>query len=266
MAKQEGYFMESKHLSIHFDAIDTDEAKGPVKVGWFVSGAQPSVLFDPPERLRTVDMSKEHIKSASRCPAIINMESRYFVVRCPYDINIGFTRNKEGKPELKNLNGNRSPIRANKLGQLLHMTPEHEWRFKDRPTIQLSMPYTFIADEPVFMTQLDTFMHYRQPPMPGTIFGGRFPIHNWPRGLMWAFEWHDIKKPLVLKRGDPLFYLTFEAIRPDRAVQMFEAEQTPELKEYVKAISGAVNYVDQTFSLFKAAEKIRPETLLTPKK
>ncbi len=258
--------MDSKHLSIHYDLPDTDAAKGPVKVGWTISGKQPRVLFDPPERLRMVELNKDHAKSASRCPAVINMESRYFVVKSPYDFNLGFKRGKDDKPELVNLNGSKSPIRASKLGQVFHMTPEREWRYKDRPTVQLSMPYTFFADEPVFITQLDAFLFYRKVPLPGTIFGGRFPINNWPRGLMWAFEWHDIKKPLVVNRGDPLFYVSFEATQPERPIQLIEAEETPEFKEYVEAISGAVNYVDKTFSMFKAAERIRPEKLLVPKK
>ena len=33
----------------------------------------------------------------------------------------------------------------------------------------------------------------------------------------------------------------------------------------MEQISGAVNYVNQTFSLFKEAEKRRPAKLLTPK-
>ena len=46
---------------------------------------------------------------------------------------------------------------------------------------------------------------------------------------------------------------------------MIEAEMTPELKTYLDHISGAVNYVSQTFSLFEAAERVRPDTLLTPR-
>ncbi len=258
--------MESTYLGINYDLPEDEGQSGAVKVGWLASGKTPSVLFDPPERLRMVEANRDHAKSASRCPAVINMESRYFAIKSPYDFNLGFKRNKEGKPELVNLAGTKSPIRGNKLGQVFHMTPEREWRYKDRPTIQLSMPYTFISDEPVFITQLDAFLHYRKTPLPGTIFGGRFPIHNWPRGLMWAFEWHDIKKPLVVNRGDPLFYVMFEAIRPERPIQLFEADETPELKEYIQAIAGAVNYVDKTFSMFKSAERIRPEKLLKPKK
>lgn len=258
--------MESRYLSLNYD-LPTDEGQnGPVKVGWMVRGKEPAVLFDPPERLRTVEADKSHAKSASRCPAVIGMESRYFMIKSPYDFHIAFKRGEGNKPELVNLEGNRSPIRASKLGKVFHLTPEREWRFKDRPTIQLVLPYLFLADEPVFITQLDAFLHYRKNPLPGTIFGGRFPVHNWPRGLMWAFEWHDISKPIKVARGDPLFYVTFETIRPERAVQLIEAEETPELTEYLENIAGAVNYVDQTFSLFKAAERIRPQTLITPKK
>jgi hypothetical protein len=106
------------------------------------------------------------------------------------------------------------------------------------------------------------FMHYSRDPLPGTIFGGRFPINVWPRPLMWAFEWHDITKPLRIQRGDPLFYCLFETMPQDRGVAMVEAEVTPELKDYMELISGAVNYVNQTFSLFDAAEARRPASLV----
>ena len=58
----------------------------------------------------------------------------------------------------------------------------------------------------------------------------------------------------------------FEADGPERPVQLVEAEKTPELAAYLEHISGAVNYVNQTFSLFKAAEAARPAKLVTPKK
>ena len=48
-------------------------------------------------------------------------------------------------------------------------------------------------------------------------------------------------------------------------VQVVEAEKTAELSAYLDKVSGVVNYVNQTFSLFKAAESLRPKRLLTPK-
>ena len=156
-------------------------------------------------------------------------------------------------------------VRPAKLGEALTLVNEAEWRYPDRPTVQLNLPYVFIADEMVYITQLDAFAHYRRQPLPGTIFGGRFPVNLWPRPLMWAFEWHETDKDIILKRGDPLFYCQFEGNGPDRAVQVVEAERTPELQAYMEHISGVVGYVNQTFSLLKTAEAARPAKLLTPK-
>lgn len=250
---------------LEFERREDGPGSGPVTVGWFLTKDKGAVLYDPPERLIVRQTSKTHAKSASRCPAVIQMESRYFVVKCPFDLHIGIGRDDKGKAHLINRAGTASGIRSNKISEVLVLVNESEWRFPDRPTVQLMLPYCFIADETVYLTQLGTFAHYRPDPLPGTIFGGRFPLNLWPRPLMWAFEWHDPTKDLILRRGEPLFYCQFEASGPDRPVQVVEAERTVELEAYMEKISGAVNYVNQTFSLFKAAEAIRPAKLLKPK-
>lgn len=254
------------HFTMNYVRPPEDPKNGPVRVGWLLSDIESPVIYDAPRRVNSREARREHAKSASRCPAILNLESRYFEIPCPFDLNLGFTRDKEGRPALKNLSGEKSAIRGSTLGKRLTVTKENEWRFPDRPIVQLRLPYLFITDEIVYLTQLDAYMHYRKVPLPGTIFGGRFPINVWPRPLMWAFEWHDTDKPIVIKRGDPLFYCQFEFDGPDRNVQMIEAEMTDELQTYIKHIGGAVNYVNQTFSLFEAAERVRPKTLLEPRK
>lgn len=258
--------MALKHWFETPDAKAEPRRTGPVRVGWLLNEPRSGVVYAPPERIRSAEVNRTHAKSASRCPAIVNMESRYFMVRVPYDIHLRFVRDKNGKPGLRNILGEASPVRASVLNKKLHLTNEAEWRYADRPTIQVSLPYLFIADEPTYMTQLSAFMHYAKDPMPGTIFGGRFAIHNWPRPLMWAFEWHDTKQDLILKRGQPWFYVQFETNPQDRAVSMVEAEMTKDLSDYLEHISAAVNYVNQSFSLFKDAERVRPETLLVPVK
>ncbi|MGZ9812526.1 hypothetical protein ACXN5S_18850 [Pseudoroseicyclus sp. H15] len=254
-------------LSVNFENTAGEASgSGPVTVGWLLTEKKGGIIYAPPERVRSVDVDRRHAKSASRCPAVINLESRYFVIKCPFDIHIGFTRDDKGKPALRNLAGEKSSIRPSKLGEKLHLTNEAEWRRPGVPTIQLSLPYLFVADEPVYMSQVSPFMHYRREALPGTIFGGRFPINVWPRPLMWAFEWHEPEKPIKLSRGEPLFYAGFETVGPERSVQMVEAEDTQDLQDYLELISGAVNYVNQTFSLFEAAEQRRPARLVTPVK
>jgi len=243
---------------------DGTARSGPVTVGWMLTEQKAGIIYYPPERVRSVDLNRKHAKSASRCPAVINLESRHFLIRCPFDIHIGFARDDKGKAVLRNLAGEASAIRASKLGEKLHVTSEVEWRHPEVPTIQLALPYVFIADEPVYISQVAPFMHYQRDPLPGTIFGGRFPINVWPRPLMWAFEWHDITRPIRIARGDPLFYAMFETMPQDRGVAMVENEVTPALKDYMELISGAVNYVNQTFSLFEAAEARRPASLVSP--
>ncbi len=253
-------------VTLTYDRPDEGPGSGPVTVGWFRSSDKGAVLYDPPTRLQSRDQSRTHAKSASRCPAVIQMESRYFSVPCPFDLHVGFARDAKGKAAFVNRAGNASPIRTAKLNDVLVMVSEAEWRYPDRPTVQMVLPYTFIADEPVWLTQLGAFAHYRKDPLPGTLFGGRFPISLWPRPLMWAFEWHEPEKDIILRRGEPLFYCQFEGSSPERPVQLVEVERTAELMAYVEAIGGAVNYVNQTFSLFKSAEALRPKTLVVPKK
>ena len=254
-------------ISINYTRPEGDPRGGTVKIGWLMTEKTASVIYFPPERLRSAGVNRTHAKSASRCPAILALENRYMVVRCPFDLHLGFSRDKNGTPILKNLLGNKSPVRRSKLNKVLTVVSESEWRYPDRPIIQLGLPYLFIADEPVFMSQIAPFFHYQdENPLPGTIFGGRFPIDVWPRPLMWAFEWHNIEKAIRLKRGQPLFYCQFEFDNPERSFQIFEAERTPELEGYIAQISEAVSYVNQTFSLFQAAREVRPERLLTPVK
>lgn len=253
------------HFDIVFDRPEEGPKTGPITVGWFLASDKAAVLYDPPERIIFRQTNKAHSKSASRCPAVIQLESRYFMVKCPFDLHIGFGRDEKGRAVLINRAGTASSIRANKLNEVLTLVSETEWRYPDRPTVQLHLPYCFIADELVYITQLGTFAHYRKDPLPGTIFGGRFPLNIWPRPIMWAFEWHEPQKDIVLKRGEPLFYCQFEGEGPDRPVQLVEAEKTPELSAYMEKVSGVVNYVGQTFSLFKAAEEMRPKKLLKVK-
>jgi len=252
-------------ITITYDSPQEGPRSGPITVGWFRAEEKQAVLYDAPTRLSFRDTDKSHAKSAGRCPAVVQMESRYFVIHCPFDLHLGFARDAKGKAVIVNRAGSASAIRPAKLNEVLAMVAETEWRYPGRPTIQLILPYVFVADEPVYLSQIGPFAHYRKDPLPGTIFGGRFPVNIWPRPLMWAFEWHEPEKDIVLRRGEPLFYCQFEGEGPERPVQLIEAEKTPELATYMDQIGGAVNYVNQTFGLFKAAETLRPDRLLKPK-
>jgi hypothetical protein len=235
------------------------------EVGWLLDSNEAQFLWGAPKRVRTFEGNPEHAKAVNNCPAYLDYESRMFEVLCPVDLRVRFQRDAQGRMALTNPDGEKSGVRMSHMPKLLTMSPPNEWRHPERPIVQIVTPYVFVADEPVWMTQGPPIQHYSKDPWPGLLIGGRLPIHVWPRTMMWAFEWWDISRDLVLKRGEPWFYVNFETSDPSRPVRLVEAELTPELKEYRAGMSGVTNYINRTYSLFKVAEERRPAKLLTPK-
>ena len=240
--------------------------KRTVTVGWMLRAPKTSVIFSPPEPFSRDDPKPISSKSIQHCPAAIDFDRRHFVIPAPIDVTLNFQRQPDGSLGLKDANGERSNIRESGLQSMLMLGPQSEWRHPDRPLIQFISPYIFVADEPCFVVQTAPYLHYFPEPRPGVQMGGRFPIHIWPRPLSWAFEWHDISKPLTLKRGEPWFYVRFETENPSARVRLVEQEETKELGEYIDCISDVSKYVNQTYPLFSEAQRRRPETLVKAKK
>ena len=241
-----------------------DKARA-VEVGWLLDTDKAAFIWEAPRRLSRSDPPPAHAKAVSYCPAVLDHEAKMFEVPCPIDVRLGFKLDEKGAPVLVNLDGDQSTVRGKHLNQMLAVVNRREWRHPDRPVIQFITPYVFLADEPVWMQQLPPITHYRPDPWPGVLIGGRLPIHVWPRQMMWAFEWFEPKKPLELKRGEPWFNVRFETHDPSRPVRLFEAQMTPELREYNRGMGAVANYVNRTYSLFKTAETRRPTTLLKKK-
>lgn len=241
-------------------------AKRTVTVGWLARTTQTSVLFAPPKPFTRDDPKAASSKSVQHCPAAIDFDRRHFVIPCPIDIKLHFVRQANGQLSLQDADGEKSGIRQHGLQELLIMHPQSEWRHPDRPLIQFLSPYIFIADDPCYVVQTAPYLHYFAEPRPGVQMGGRFPIHIWPRPVSWGFEWHDVSRPLTLKRGEPWFYVRFETENPSARVRLVEQEQTPELEKYITDIADVSKFVNRTYSLFAEARRVRPAALVRAKK
>lgn len=243
---------------------ETPSSNRVVDVGWLIDTANASLIWEAPRKLTRPTGRTNHAKGVSVCPAVVDHEARMFEVPCPFDVALRYKPNGD-EPAVVNLSGDQSTIRSGHLNKMFTIVNRKEWRDPNRPILQFMTPYTFVADEPAYITQLPAFYHYSQNPLPGLLIGGRFPAHIWPRGLVFALEWYDTSKDLIMKRGEPWFYVTFETADPTGRVRLIEAELTPQLKEYMDGIKGVTNYVSRTFSLFNTAKERRPEKLLVPK-
>lgn len=58
---------------------------------------------------------------------------------------------------LVNRAGTASLIRSDKLGEVLTLVNEVEWRFPDRTAVQLHLPHYYISDEMGYMSQGTAF-------------------------------------------------------------------------------------------------------------
>ncbi|WP_271079340.1 hypothetical protein [Aurantiacibacter sp. MUD61] len=248
---------------------DEAEARGKprtVTVGWTVRWpGNGDAIWAPPKTFSRSDAKAASAKSIQACPAAIDFDRRHFVVPCPVDLTLKFEKNAQGKIQLVDADGEQSAMRPQGRANLFIVQPPNEWRDPNRPIVQFTAPYVFVADQPCYVVQTAPYLHWFPTPRPGVQMGGRFPIHIWPRPLAWAFEWYDISQPLVLKRGEPWFYVSFETENPSARVRLVEQEMTEELESYVNSITDVSNYVNKTYGLFSEAQRMRPAKLVKPK-
>ena len=162
-----------------------------------------------------------------------NNLNQYALIRCPFDLNFKIVEENK-KFTVKSL------VQDSDLNQLLkqslHLSGIHQWRFPDRPVLQIKTPYRFVSDVPVYLSQVPAFAAYHRHALPGVLISGRFPINIWPRVLMWAVEIHAIDQPIVFKHGDPWFMVRFESSQLNARFKLFEAEETRALSHYIQQV------------------------------
>jgi hypothetical protein len=231
--------------------------------GWLLNTETTSIIWDTPKPVR-IDSQSSDPRGVGKCPSVLDFDRRHFVINCPIDVHLRLNLTR-GDMEVTNVLAEKSPIRSEALQQWIVFQPRHEWRHPQRPVIQMLTSYVFVSDDPLYVNQLPPVFHYAGDTRPGIQINGRFPIDIWPRALMWAFEWHDTTKDLILRRGEPLFCVRFEGPDPAAPIRLVEATKTPELLSYMASITGVSEVVGQTYSLFKTARERRPKKLLFPK-
>lgn len=232
-------------------------------VGWLLKTEDASIIWDSPKQVRIASQSSDP-RSVAQCPSVLDFDRRHYVINCPIDVHLRVKLTPTGM-DITNVLADKSPIRAEALQRWIVFQPRHEWRHEQRPVLQMLTSYVFVSDDPIYVNQYPPILDYTGDRRPGTQICGRFPIDIWPRALMWAFEWHDTTKDLILRRGEPLFYVRFEGKDPAAHVRLVEATKTPELESFMTSITGVTEIVGQTYSLFKNARERRPAKLLFPK-
>jgi hypothetical protein len=235
-----------------------------LEIGWVVDWAKGGLIFEAPRPYVRKAPAPPSAKAVGYCPAVLDHEARFFEIPCPLDMHMRLGKDERGQLRLEYVTSPASSVGAKYLAPLVTLNGPNQWREPGRPVLQIAAPYRFVSDEPAWLMQMPPIFHHRREALPGVMIGGRFPTHVWPRILMWAFEWHDPSADLILRRGEPWFYVRFETGDPTRPVRLIEAAMTDDLRRYCDGMDGVVNYVNRTFSLFPTAARRRPPRLLMP--
>ena len=124
-----------------------------IKVGWLIDeSVKATFIYYEPIRVkqeRSIPLSKRAVQA---CPAINQLERRYFEIKFPFDITLGY--------EKKNNNHNlyvledKTRIDHELINQFIFLMRPELWRDPNKPTIQIRCPYVFLSDKKVYMNQL----------------------------------------------------------------------------------------------------------------
>ena len=175
-------------------------------------------LYSPDDVLTRQSELVEEFYIQSACPVFNHKTSRVFVGHSPRDFSLRVDRTEDHnylvcpEPELLEFDDDHlnspKPVVQIKFPKFLFWTYEDDvwWEFLDHP--MTSYTNNFIA------------------------IGGWFNLSNWARTNSLAITLVDETKPVIIKKGDPLFRSSFHTPNPDDTI-ILKKETDPEMVEEI---------------------------------
>jgi hypothetical protein len=193
----------------------------------------PLAFFDPtpayPEIVASRNFVTGHANNFLGCPAITGYFKNTFVIKSPVDIHLIFDSDKNWI-SIKNCDQkfydsfieNRCDVRTDSSTPMI---------------MSLKLYYYFYSENSCLVESLDPTMHCQPCIENIRVIPGTFDISKWFRFLQPSFEIIDPSKPLIIKRGDPLFYVRLIP-KDDSKVNLVYKEFNKEmLNETIKCMS-----------------------------
>ena len=204
--------------------------------------------YFPPEKIS--DIYKDTKSEFKRCPANKQFLKNFWMIRSPFDVELNINR----KDDTCRINQNQRFFDA------FIFVRWGQYTETDLMSVSFSFQYMFVADEPVWIELYPAFLHGE--PNNTRLISGTFDIYNWQRPVDFSFEVLDDQKPIMVKRGQPLFYVRFLSNKLNDDFKLQEIEWTDELLKLYKRCSPQ-NWVEGlSWKLMKAGNRHRPKKLI----
>ena len=229
-----------------------------IKIGWCLDRDEASAVYYDPEP--TSSLTDRFVKDAGvgSCPAVRDFENQTFTVKSPFTFRLRAVQ--DGDEISFHPVYPFTQIEESLIQNLLLFQPKRLWRNPKYPVLQLNLPYVFVADESVLINQIE----------PTKVLGGknwsliqgRFDIYAWHRPLNWAIEWTNIKDDLIVRRGQPLFQLIFQANEFNANFALSQIERTIEIERAIAATKNVTGVMKGTKKIMLDQAKKNREPFL----
>jgi hypothetical protein len=184
---------------------------------------------------KPISLYDTHIKSGNHkyklCPANKDLTRNTFVVRSPFNAHFIVDADKR---TIEFVQPNVQPF------DFFHMRAG-EYSDTDQPIMSINYHQIFVTEnKDVEMTM--TAPWFEETHHDFRVIPGRFKISDWWRPVDFAIQLKQRRQEIVIKRGDPLFYLTFVTKDPTDIVKIKEVKLTEGLKDILASATGAKHY------------------------
>jgi hypothetical protein len=184
----------------------------------------PSMYFAPEPVFKIVSDERNKKSEFLKCPAFHDFYKNCFLIKSPLDLKI--TIDKQNGPRY---------ITCHNYNQQFYDTfiaPRME--NEDFPALSIMFPYLFFSNESLNIEQFHPFMHNSDLLNNVRVISGKFDISKWIRPIDYAFEIIDESKPIIIKRGDPLYYIRFSTEKNINFIRIYPHD---DIFKYVKKAS-----------------------------
>ena len=223
----------------------------------------PLFTYEPEKYIRKITNKTGARFKFANCPATVQFNQNLYVVRAPIDLSLRIEPPTERGGLWNLIPTDLNSIDPAALKRAVAFEPFPDgYVDADKPVIQIRTSYCFYADQPVTMQLLPVINEPIH--RPGTTICGEFDIHAWQRSIQWGFEWWDTSKELVIKRGDPLFYLKFVVHdNPAEKVKLVRLKANDATINPILRVNNIGHFTKRTFDFFDIARKWRTPKYIT---
>jgi hypothetical protein len=233
-----------------------DDALVGKSFGW-----QNLLWFEPEPIVKHIAATRiKYNTEYLKCPAFQDYYKNTFVIKSPIDLIINLQKMPDGSSVL-------ATDRYDQGFYDSYILDRGETVSGNR-LMSVQFSTLFYSKESVIMEQLNASMETTDLMKNTRCVQGEFDISKWIRPTTFSFETLDALKPLVFKRGDPLFYVRF---RTEKKINFIRTDWTEDIGRVVNSMVNVKtfmknNSLETNYELAKPYIDSNKDVLFKPNK